>query len=214
MVGKSWKLVVAATLLVVSLVVLQRTHKDHIYEAKCVYAYWESDVKTNLVGDVVQPESESRMGSYADYRLVAEESLSDFLFRRNADKPLFREYLLSCKNSPYYVADVGNAFNSVRFKVAGHPAAVVELFAKAESRALAIDVVKFTLQRYLAFVEEGDRNREEKALAVLKNAIVDRQRREEDASELVDRLEKAKVAVRKHRHRITIVKLPYVAQEK
>ena len=91
---------------------------------------------------------------------------------------------------------------------------IAELFAKAESRALAIDVVKFTLQRYLAFVEEGDRNREEKALAVLKNAIVDRQRREEDASELVDRLEKAKVAVRKHRHRITIVKLPYVAQEK
>ena len=207
MVGKSWKMVVAATLLVVSLVVLQRTHKDHIYEAKCVYAYWESDVKTNLAGDVVQPKTDLRTGSYVDYRRVAEESLSDFLSR--ADKPLFRDYLLSCTNSPYDVAAVSNAFDSVRFKVAGHPAAVVELFAKAESKELAIDVVKFTLQRYLAFVEEGDRNREEKAVAVLNNSIADKQRREEDASELVDRLEKAKIALRKHRQRITVVKLPY-----
>ena len=214
MVGKSWKLVVAATLLLVSLVVLQLMHKDHIYEAKCVYAYWESNVTTNLVGDVVQPKVESRMGSYVDYRLVAEESLTDFLFRRPADKPLFRDYLLSCTNSPYDIASVSNAFDSVQFKISGHPAAVVELFAKAECKSLAIDVVKFTLRRYLAFVEEEDRNREEKALAMLKNAIVDRQRRGEDAPELVDRLEKAKVAVRKHRHRITIIKPPYVEQEK
>ena len=69
--------------------------------------------------------------------------------------------------------------------------------------------MKFTLQRYLAFVEEGDRNREEKAVAVLNNSIADKQRREEDASELVDRLEKAKIALRKHRQRITVVKLPY-----
>ena len=214
MVGKAWKLVTAAALLVVSLVVLQRTHKDNIYEAKCVYAYWESNVTTNLAGDVVQPETEMRMGSYADYRLVAEESLTDFLFRRTADKPLVRDYLLSCTNSLHDVTAVSNAFDSVRFKITGHPAAVVELFAKAESKALAIDVVKFTLQRYLAFVEEEGMSREEKALAMLKNAIADKQRRGEDAPELVDRLEKAKVAVRKHCHRITIVKLPYVAQEK
>ena len=56
---------------------------------------------------------------------------------------------------------------------------------------------------------EGYRNREEKALALLKNAIVDKQRRGEDAPELVDRLEKAKIALRKHRQRITVVKLPY-----
>ena len=212
MVGKSWKLVVAATLLVVSLVVLHRTHKDHIHEAKCVYAYWESDVKTNLAGDVVQPKADLRTGSYVDYRRVAEESLTDFLSR--ADKPLFRDYLLSCTNSPYDVTVVSNAFDSVRFKVVGRPAAVVELFAKAESRALAIDVVKFTLQRYLAFVEEGDRNREEKALAVLKNAVAGKQRRGEDASELVGQLEKAKVAVRKHRQQITVVKPPCGVQKK
>ena len=206
MVGKTWRLVVVSTLLVVSLVVLQWTHKDHIHEAKCVYAYWESYVTTNLAGDVVQPNIESRMGSYADYRRIASESLTDFLSR--AGKPMFRDYLLSCTNSPYDVAAVSNAFDTVRFKVAGHPAAVVELFAKAESNELAIEVVKFTLRRYLAFVGEGDRNREEKALAVLKNAIADKQRRGEDASALVDRLEKAKVAVRENLPRITVIKPP------
>ena len=214
MAGKSWKLVVAAVFLLVLLAIMRWAHGDSTYEAKCVYAHWESNITTNLAGDVVQPKVELRMGSYVDYRLVAEESLTDFLFGRPADKPLFRDYLLSCTNSPYDIASVSNAFDSVQFKISGHPAAVVELFAKAESKALAIDVVKFTLRRYLAFVEEEDRNREEKALALLKNAIVDKQRRGEDAPELVDRLEKAKVAVRKHRHRITIIKPPYVEQEK
>ena len=214
MVKNARRLALAGAFLLVALVVLRWAHGDHIYEAKCVYAYWESDVTTNLAGDVVQPKVELRMGSYVDYRLVADESLTDFLFRRTADKPLFRDYWLSCTNSSCDIASVSNAFDSVQFKVTGHPAAVVELFAKAESKALAIDVVKFTLRRYLAFVEEEDRNREEKALAMLKNAIVDKQRRGEDAPELVDRLEKAKVAVRKHRHRITIIKPPYVEQEK
>ena len=89
----------------------------------------------------------NRAWAPADYRLVAEESLTAFLFRRTADKPLVRDYLLSCTNSLHDVTAVSNAFDSVRFKIAGHPAAVVELFAKAESKALAIDVVKFTLQR-------------------------------------------------------------------
>lgn len=210
MAGKLWKLVVAVVSLLVLLSILRWAHGDSTYEAKCVYAYWESNVTTNLVGDVVQPKVELRMGPYVDYRLVAEESLTDFLFRRAAAKPLFRDYLLSCTNSLYDVTAVSNAFDSVQFKVAGHPAAVVELFAKAESKALAIDVVKFTLRRYLAFVEEEDRNREEKALAMLKNAIADKQRRGEDALELVDRLAKAEVAVRKHRHRITIIRSPFI----
>ena len=210
MVRNAWSLALAGVFLLVMLVVLRLAHEDCSYEAKCVYAYWESDVATNEVGDVVQPKMELRMGSYADYRRVAAESMTDFLSRKTADKPLLREYMLSFTNSLCNVAAVSNAFDSVQFNVDGHPAAVVELSAKAESEALAIDVVKFMLQRYLAFVEEGDRNREEKALAMLKNAIADKQRSGEDVSELLDRLEKAKVAVRKHRRRITVVKPPYV----
>ena len=209
MVKNARRLTLAGAFLLVALVVLRWAHGDHIYEAKCVYAYWESDVTTNLAGEVVQPKTELRMGSYADYQRVAAESMTDFLARSTADKPLFRDYLLSCTNSACDVAAVSNAFDSMQFKVYGRPVAVVELFAKAESKVLAIDVVKFTLQRYLEFVEEGDRSREEKALAMLRNAIADKQRRGEDASELADRLERAKVALRKQRQQITVVKPPY-----
>ena len=214
MVGNARSLALAVFFLLVALVVLRWANEDCICESKCVYAYWESDVATNEIGEVVQPKTELRMGSYVDYQRVAAESLTDFLVRRTVDTPLFREYLLSCTNSPYDVVAVSNAFDSVQFKVDGHPAAVVELFAKAESKMLAIDVVKFTLQRYLEFVEEGNRNREEKALAMLRNAIAEKQRRGEDASDLADRLEKAKVALRKQRQRITVVKPPYGVQKK
>ena len=214
MVKNARRLALAGAFLLVALVVLRWAHGDHIYEAKCVYAYWESDVTTNWAGEVVQPKTELRMGSYADYQRVAAESMTDFLARSTADKPLFRDYLLSCTNSACDVAAVSNAFDSMQFKVYGRPVAVVELFAKAESKVLAIDVVKFTLQRYLEFVEEGDRSREEKALAMLRNAIADKQRRGEDASDLADRLEKAKVALRKQRQRITVVKPPYGVQKK
>ena len=210
MAGKSWKLVVAAVFLLVLLAIMRWAHGDSTYEAKCVYAYWESNITTNLAGEVVQPKVELRMGSYVDYRLVAEESLTDFLFRRTADKPLFRDYLLSCTNSPYDSASVSNAFDSVQFKISGHPAAVVELFAKAESKSLAVEVVRFTLQRYLAFVEEGDRNREGKALAQLKDAIERKRRKGEGVSDLVAKLKKAEVAVQEYRPRITVIKPPFI----
>ena len=210
MVGKLWKLVVAAVFLLVLLAILRWTHGDSSYEAKCVYAYWESNVTTNSVGDVVQPKDELRMGSYVDYRRIAAESLTDFLSRMTADKALCRDYLLSCTNSLYDVAAVSNAFDSVRFKVVGHPAAVVELFAKAESKSLAVEVVGFTLQRYLAFVEEGDRNREGKALAQLKDAIERKSHKGEDASDLVAKLERAEIAIQKYRQRITVIRPPFI----
>lgn len=208
MVGTTRKMFVAGVILSASLSFLWWPRKDGVYEAKCVYAYWKSQVETNAAGNVIQPEGELSMGAYADYRRIAEESIADFLSGRTADGNLFHDYLRSCTNSLHGADDVSNAFASVHFKVTGDPVAVVELCANAKSRELSIDVIRFTFMRYLAFVEENDRRRDEKALAILKHAIAKKRRSGEDASELADRLEKAKAAIRDYHHRITVIASP------
>ena len=187
--------------------------KGKTYEARCAYAYWKSNVDTNTVGEVIQPEGEWRLGAYVDYRRVAEESLSDFFAERNVDMLLFRDYLQSHEDSSHDVASVSNAFASIMFKIAGDPVAVVELSSKSESKDIALDVLRFTLLRYLAFIENNDRRREEKALAIFKNDIERKRCKGEDVSDIVARLEEAKVAVGKCRHRITIIKAPFIIQE-
>lgn len=208
MVGNTRKTPVAGVILAVSLSFLWWPRKDGVYEAKCVYAYWKSQVETNATGNVIQPEGKLSMGAYDDYRRIAEESIADFLSRRTADGNLFHDYFRSCTNSLYGAEDVSNAFASVHFKITGDLVAVVELCANAKSRELSIDVVRFTLMRYLEFVEENDRLRDEKMLAILKHAIAKKRRNGEDVSELDDRLEKAKATLREHHHRITVIASP------
>ncbi len=209
-----WKMVVLGVLFAATLSLLWLLHKGETYEARCVYACWRSSVETNAVGEVIQPETEQRVGAYTDYRRVAEENWLEFFSKRGTSMSLALDYLRSVDNSPYGIAIVSNAFASVRFTITGNPVAVVELSAKSGFQDLALDVLRFTLLRYCAFVEENDRRREDKALAMLKNDIERKRRKEEDVSELVDRLEEAKVAVKNFRMRITLVRPPYEVQKK
>ena len=209
MVRNIWKLIAAGFLLVATLSLLWWFHKGKTYEARCVYAVWKSSVYTNAVGEVVQPETEQRLGTFTDYRRVAEESLLEFFSKRGASMFLALDYLRSVGNSPYDIAIVSNAFASVRFTITGDPVAVVELSSTSEYKDLALDVLRFTLLRYCAFVEDGDRRREDKALAMFKNDIERKRRDKEDVSDLVVRLEKARVAVQKFRKRITVIRQPF-----
>ena len=166
MVEKKRKLVVSGLLLAATMVVLLcRFLKGEAYEARCVYAYWKSNIDTNSVGEVVQPELGRHVGPYADYLRVAEERLSEFFTERAGTEPLFLDYLKSSASLSHCdIASVSNAFASIRFSVTGDTVAVVELTSKSESKDLALDVLRFTMQRYLAFMEDNDRRREEKAL--------------------------------------------------
>ena len=205
------RLVALVVFLVATIFFLRWIMRERTYEAKCVYAYWKSNVDTNVVGEVVQPETERQLGGYTDYQRVAEESLSEFFTKRTTS--LFLDYLHSSVNSPYDIAIVSNAFASIRFEITGNPVAVVALSSRSKFQDLSLDVLRFTLFRYIAFVEDGERNREEKSLAMLKNSIERKRREGEDASNLVARLEEASIAVQKYRQRISIVRHPFIVRQ-
>jgi len=215
MVEKKRKLVAPGLLLAVTMVVLLCWFlKGETYEARCVYAHWKSNIDTNSVGEVVQPELGRHVGSYADYLRVAEERLSEFFTERAGTESLFLDYVNSSASLSHCdIASVSNAFASIRFAVTGDTVAVVELTSKSESKDLALDVLRFTLQRYLAFIEDKDRRREEKALAMIKNDIERKRCSGEDDSSLVAQLKEAEISILKFRQKITIVRPPYIVRK-
>lgn len=194
----------------IALAIMTRPAKHYVYEAKCVYAYWKSDAPTNAAGEVVQPVMESRIGAYTDYCRVAEEDLICFLSSHERRPSLFREYLSSHTNAADNIEAVSNAFAKVHHAVSGNPIAVVALSTEAESQELALDVVNFTIARYLAHARENESFREEKALAAIKAQIRERRQGGGDEADLADTLEKARHAVRRYRDKVTIVKHPFV----
>lgn len=210
MVGCCVKSFFAVFCLTVMLSVFFWLRQDKIWEAKCVFAYWKNNVVTNESGEVVQPVSEMRLGTYTDYRRVAEESLCGFMSRKGTRRLLLLEYLKTCGGLQLDAIAVSNAFESVRFTISGDVAAIVELSAESNSRSLSLDVVRITLARYIDYVEETNLAREEKALAVLKDAIKKKTRNGENVSDLAARLDAAKVSVGEYRPRITVLKLPFI----
>ena len=205
---------VLATALIVVLAFVMWPPKPDAYEAKCVYAYWKSDVTTNATGEVVQPNIERRVGTYKDYLRVAEEDLMFFLSQRERRSPLIGEYLSSRMNDVGNAEAVSNVFAKIRYKVSGAPIAVVDLSVEAESRELALDVIKFAIDRYLAHVQENETFREEKAVATIRAQTIKNQQRGEEESDFADRLERARCAARQYRDKVTIIQCPFVRSVK
>ena len=109
------------------------------YTARWEYVCTRYEVITNALGDVIQPHK-SYEGTYEDARRTDANELEWMIKNGFLDKAR-EQFASDYDRAGFALSDVTNAFNSVSYEISGDEIAVVDIFVKANSPALALAVL-------------------------------------------------------------------------
>jgi len=174
---------------------------EQVYEAQCSFRLVDPEESAAAGGD---------NGTYQELRIVVRNGLTPLLKGGSRAQELLQSYLKLKMARNVSALAVTNAFASADYRLEGEAEKVVRLFVLAETPELALDVNNFILTNYVQSVEAEDRAREEKALAKLRSDIKRKRLANEDVSELLGQLERARKEVEARRRVVSVVEPSYV----
>ena len=212
--AKSKILATAAVLAMsVSWYVGKRQSAERIrFNAQCSFALVGSTMPTNALRKVALSEAERGTGPYQDSRIIMRDVLEQLLGRSRRSEDVMQAFVQSMKNSGVQSCSLTNAFLSADYRIDGESSNVVHLFAKGETKELALGVMDFILTNYVQRVKDEDRAREDKALAKLNWDIKRKRELNEDVSCLVDQLGRLQGIIGISRRRVVVITPPHLVE--
>ena len=186
----------------------------YCYVASCEVAFSYSNIVTNGLGRATVSSKHEENGLCEDCPFVARKTLEMFLGKKVSSTTLVDGYLKARQEHLSCAPVVSNAFAHVEYDVAGaFELATVRISVVAESRDVALGVCGFVVDRYCRFVEERNRQLEDKILSELHSKIARAKSRNEDVFQLMKSVEVLKRDCELQRAKTLVLRPPYVEAE-